>query len=233
MAKKKRTIKKPAKDSKRRAEIKSALKKAKRPAARTGYDPLPSRRRPRHRLLAKIALIRDEIPDIEPTGHEVDEDTQEIIFYYTEAQQVFTRYVEVLKRHNMLVRPYAEPGMMPQVSIEGRLVVVAMCFEITDLDTGESVIGPGVGAGINWDWAANTAQTRALKQFFLTSFGATWKDPEVIRHEYAEKMLRQARNASGSAMTPSETAEAMKAYFGGEQVDKEPAKKGGKKPHKK
>ena len=177
-----------------------------KPPPKKKSDGLPALRQPRRRLLAKIARIRDEIPDIEPSGEEKDEQGKHL-FFYTEAQDVFKRYIEALKRHNLLVRPYAEPGMMPQIVTQGRLVIASIAFEVVDLDTGESIVGAGIGGGINYDWAPNTCQTRALKQFFLTTFGACWRDPEVIAKQEADRMLSEARNPLLSADAVKELKE--------------------------
>jgi len=192
---------------------KKTTKKAKDPAW------LPSTRYPLRRLLAKIAKVREEIPDIQPSGEEKD-DKGKVVFYYTEAQDVFSRYIEALKRHNLLVRPYAAPGMMPQIVTQGRLVIASIAFEVVDLDTGESIVGAGIGGGINYDWAPNTCQTRALKQFFLTTFGATWKDPEVVAHQEANRMLAEAR----VTMLPDEALARLKEFGWGMEPQQKPVK---------
>ena len=72
-------------------------KTGKKPPPKKKNDGLPSTRYPRRRLLAKIARIRAEIPNIEPSGEEKD-DQGKHLFYYTEAQKVFKIYIEAMSR---------------------------------------------------------------------------------------------------------------------------------------
>ncbi len=129
----------------------------------------------RVRLEKKRMQVLAMIPEVVPLGVEKDESGE--VIPYTVAEDVREVYYAAFRQVGLSVQPVAGPGMMPQIILGGRLFAVAGCYEITDIDTGYSVICWGAGLGANGDWAGNTAQTRAMKQFMLASFMANWKDP--------------------------------------------------------
>lgn len=174
MAKKKETKKK----AKKRAKPKQPRKRAK-------PDPYK-------KLLAKIDRIKERVPYIEPTGECKDEETGEVLFRYTEAQHVFETYRAECDLERLHYRPYADANIQPKVVAIGNMPMLIGFFCIEDLDTGARIIGWGSGMGRNRDWSGNTAGTRALKQFLLMIFKATWQDPEnpIITREQEKEQLR-------------------------------------------
>ncbi|GAF81850.1 unnamed protein product, partial [marine sediment metagenome] len=136
---------------------------------------------PYKRLLAKINRIRKRVPHIEPTGECIDEQTGDVLFRFTEAQQVFEIYLAECAQEKLIFRPYVDEHIQPKAIAVGNMPLLLGTFCIEDTETGARLIGFGSGMGRNLDWSGNTANTRALKQFLLTTFGATWKDPEDTR----------------------------------------------------
>lgn len=149
---------------------------------------------PQKLLLQKIHRIRKRVPEIVPTGECVDPDTKETLFRYTEAQHVFEVYRAECDRERLHYRPYADASIQPKVIAVGNMPMLIATFCIEDLDTGARLIGWGSGMGANRDWSGNTAGTRALKQFLLTTFEATWRDPEdprATREQMKEEVIRE------------------------------------------
>lgn len=147
---------------------------------------------PYKKLLAKIDRIKNRVPYVEPTGECRDENTNEILFRYTEAQHVFDVYRAECDQEKLHYRPYADANIQPKVVAIGNMPMLIATFCIEDLETGARIIGWGSGMGRNADWSGNTAGTRALKQFLLTTFEATWQDPEnpVITRQQEKEQLR-------------------------------------------
>lgn len=139
----------------------------------------------------KIARIRDRVPYIEPTGECKDETTKEILFRFTEAQEVFRIYRQECETEGLIWRPYCAVGIQPVVVAFQRGIYTLIPFCIEDIKTGEIIVGWGSGGGNNADWSGNTAHTRALKQFLLTTFGATWQDPEHITDAAQKELIKQ------------------------------------------
>lgn len=208
MSKKAKKVKK-AKKKKSTTKKKSTAKKAKRK-----QSTLPANISLTQEELRLIALDRKRLqvkallPEIECTGREKCGDE---IIPFTEAEIVREKFFAVFESIGLTICPIAGPGMMPQIAFQGRMFAVVGCYRITDIDTGYSVISWGVGIGINGDWAANTAQTRAMKQFLLGSFETNWKDP--TKSNYVPLPL----------ISPAEAVEAMKQYF--DQSQKKGAKR--------
>ena len=123
-------------------------------------------------------------------------------------------YFAAFDEVGLQVRPYASSHMMPQLTIGAGFCGILGCFEIVDTETGYSVIGWGAGLGRNGFWAANTAQTLAMKQFLISSFGANWKDPKDDKfHAVIGKEIHD--------MTPKEAIEGMERFFGGQGTIKD------------
>ena len=133
---------------------------------------------PQKLLLEKIDRIKERVPYIEPTGECKNPDTTEILFRFTEAQHVFNVYRTECDIEGLHYRPYADASIQPKAIAIGSMPLIIGTFCIEDIKTGARIIGWGSGMGANRDWSGNTANTRALKQFLLTTFEANWEDPE-------------------------------------------------------
>lgn len=133
---------------------------------------------PNIELMKKIEHIKERVPYIEPTGECKDENTGEVLFHFTEAQHVFRVYREQCDIEGLHYRAYADEHIQPKVIAVGSMPMLIATFCIEDIKTGARLIGWGSGMGRNADWSGNTAATRALKQFLLTTFEASWEDPE-------------------------------------------------------
>lgn len=155
---------------------------------------------PQKLLLAKIDRIKDRVPRIEPTGECIDKITGEVLFRFTEAQHVFKVYREQCEMENLAWRPYADSAIQPKAIAVGNMPMLIGFFCIEDLETGARLVGWGSGMGANRDWSANTAGTRALKQFLLTTFEATWEDPEnpILDKERLKAQVIRELEASGT-----------------------------------
>lgn len=197
--KKKKTIKKKPK----RGRAKAGAKKV-RITELTDFEK-------RALLYQKIAQVRKALPQIEATGKDVDSETGEEI-NYTEAHVVFEKYQKVFDKVGLVVRPTMGFEMRPDVQVKGAVVIVTMFFEIADPDTGYALVGPGIGMGANRDWSGNTAQTRALKQFLLTSFGAYWRDPEQQRRMDDKLLKQEVADQLGPGLRA--VTEEIKEFFG-------------------
>jgi len=171
-------------------------KKTKKKAKKKTPKKLPLRKRAKpnpHKILrAKIKRIKERIPYIEPTGECKDENTGEVLFRYTEAQHVFETYREQCDLEGLSYSPYADANIQPKVVAVGNMPCLIGFFCIEDVKTGAIKVGWGSGMGRNLDWSGNTAGTRALKQFLLTTFEATWQDPEnpTITRQQEKDLLR-------------------------------------------
>jgi hypothetical protein len=145
-------------------------------------------------LMAKIDRIRQRVPTVEPTGACKDPDTGEILFRFTEAQNVYELYRAECEVEGLCYRPYIDEHIQPKVIAVGNMPMLIGTFCIEDLTTGAKVIGWGCGMGRNLDWSGNTAGTRALKQFLLTIFEATWQDPDnpiLTKERIREQVLQE------------------------------------------
>lgn len=178
---KKKAKKKVTKKAKKKA------KKSSKPTTRKRAKPDPYKK-----LLAKIDRIKERVPYIEPTGECKDENTGEVLFRYTEAQHVFETYRAECDLERIHYRPYADANIHPIVVAVGNMPCLIGFFCIEDRETGARLVGWGSGMGRNLDWSGNTAGTRALKQFLLMTFEATWQDPEnpTITRQQEKDLLR-------------------------------------------
>lgn len=179
---------------------KKVKKKAKRKVTSKPRKPTTKRTIPKQSkitLREKIARIRDRVPHIEPGGECIDPETKEVLFRYTEAQNVFEIYRAECQAEGLIYRPYFAVGIQPVIAVIGRGLFLAAPFCIEDIKTGEILVGWGSGMGSNGDWSGNTAATRALKQFLLTTFQATWKDPEHETKSQLRAEVRQELEDSG------------------------------------
>lgn len=235
MSAKKKTVKakKKAKTPARRGKIKHSKavsgRKRRKP---TKLPPKPQRRAkpdPYKKLLAKINRIKERVPYIEPTGECTDENTGEVLFRYTEAQHVFEVYRAECAAEGLIYRPYFDVGIMPIIVPIGRGVALVAPFCIEDLETGARLIGFGTGMGANWDWAANTAGTRALKQFLLTTFQCTWKDPEQLNQAEQKESLKaevmRELEADGTLANIEQVRFWAQQFGKPKETDKKPKKK--------
>ena len=183
----------------------------------------------RAKLEKKRMTVLAMIPEIQPTGLEADKKGELIPF--TNAEDVRQRYFAVFREVGLSVAPVAAPGMMPQVSYENGMFSVAGAYEITDTETGYSVIGWGAGCGENGHWAGNTAQTKAMKQFLLASFMCNWKDPTRPSHiELVEQYGEQAEVILSMMKSPTPISDEILEFFGDQLKPKKgKAKKNGKR----
>ncbi len=199
-----------------------AKKKAKK-KAKLQYDPLSQLAG--RSLKQKIDAIAERVPHIKPTGEVKDPDTGEVLFRYTEAQKVFKIYRKECEAEGIRWRTYVDHFIQPKVIAVGSMPMLIGYFCIEDIETGEViVIGWGSGMGRNRDWSGNTAGTRALKQFLLVTFRATWEDPDDLKQELAmfdPKEILDFTNKTGRIKE-------MLDYFGDPKAAKETEKKSSK-----
>ena len=172
-----------------------------------------ARRRKPYSLWEKIARIRNRILRIEPTGKCQDPETKEVLFRFTEAQHVFETYREECKAEGLIFRPYFAVGIQPTIIpvLRGVALVAPFCLE--DIKTGEILVGWGTGMGNNGDWSGNTAGTRALKQFLLTTFQATWRDPEQTEREIARAEANQIMSVAHTTGEILTAVDELTGYF--------------------
>ena len=213
MAKKaKKTTKKAKKTVKKTVKKVSKKKKIKRKKTTKKKPPQSIQSANYYRMLLdhKRMMVKELVPDVPVSG--TDEIGGESI-PYTNAEEVRQLYFDAFEKVGLTVSPIAQPGMMPIVSIEGRFFACAGAFRITDLDTGYSEVSWGAGLGSNDDWAGNTAQTRAMKQFLLMSFHGQWRDPNQsqmrkVRQEVLNSDLSELAEVSGK-----KAVEAIENFF--------------------
>ena len=167
---------------------------------------------PHQLLMEKIDRIRERVPYIEPSGEETDPDTNETLFHYTEAQKIFKLYREECEAEGLHFRSYADEHIKPMVVPIGNMPCLIGYFCIEDIKTGARIIGWGCGMGRNLDWSANTAGTRALKQFLLMTFEPTWEDPEDANKVSETELRQQVRNELIADGTLS-AIDQLKDYF--------------------
>ena len=185
-------------------------KKLKKVAKKSRKKPAKKHIDPHLLLLAKIDRIKARVPHIEPTG-ECKDESGEVLFHFTEAQHVFEIYREQCDMEGLHYRPYAVEHIQPKAIAIGSMPLVIGTFCIEDRQTGARLIGWGSGMGANRDWSGNTANTRALKQFLLTTFEALWKDPLDPKHN-KEQLKAQVRDELIADGTMSAIDE-LRTYF--------------------
>jgi|TARA_R100000501_G_C2620416_1_gene113673 hypothetical protein len=173
---KKKTVKK---KPKKRAEV-VEIAADKRMTMKRKPDPLSSvRQLPDRELKARFARkcfhVMHLVPEIDCTG--IDDERE---YAYTEAHHVYRRYREAFAEVGLTIMPVLDDKT--QLLHLGRgMFQATVVYEVTDIDTGYSERGIGVGLGINGVWAANSAQTRAMKQFLIQTFLASWQPPPDLK----------------------------------------------------
>ncbi len=130
-------------------------------------------------------------------------------YSYTEAAHVFKEYREAFINAGLTIRPFASPEMKPELTTAGRNTTVLGYYKITDATTGYYEISWGIGIGLNAFWAANTAQTLAMKQCLLNCHLADWPQPP----EYKETCKAELRQFNLSTASADEVVEKMGEFF--------------------
>jgi len=148
-------------------------------------------------LHRKIHAVMKENPEIKCTLVGEDQDRK---FGICEAAEVFRRYNEAMAKHNLTFIP-----MAVNPTLGNGCVLVRATYRITDITTGYFETVQGCGLGMNGQWAANTAQTIALKQALLNSFTCSWPQPE----EYRDEVQRVASRTFGAAQSPQQLRDAI------------------------
>jgi len=161
------------------------------------------------RFHQKILEVMNQHPEIQCTGRGVDLDGNE--YAYTEAAEVFSAYGQTMRELGLTCIPIEKTAVLGK-----NAYMIHVKFKLTDVDTGYSEIITGSGLGSNGQWAANTAQTLALKQALLETFNASWPQPP----DYKDLVKKEAQNVFGSAHSPEEVVQAVKDYFGSFQLTK-------------
>ncbi len=160
----------------------------------------------RARLEEKRHNILAIVEQIETTGEGIDDAGE--TYNFTVAPDVFQAYRDAFYRERLTVFPVASPELKPEMKFHGRMVGITGYYEITDVDTGYSIIGWGMGVGCNAFWAANSAQTLAMKQFLLISNLAIWRQPKTLKDVISENLV--GKDAQG-------VVEEMNEFFGGKK----------------
>lgn len=141
----------------------------------------------------KRLSVMEEVGHVESTGEGFDSSIGEP-YPFTKAGHVFEKYREAFLANGLTILPVARPDLQPQVMTLFRGVGIIGYYEITDVDTGYSVVGWGIGTGSNEFWSGNSAQTRAMKQFLLNAGLASWHDPDENEQQRIKKAVyEQAR----------------------------------------
>lgn len=123
-------------------------------------------------LQAKILRVMELLPIIPCTGEEYDDTTKDI-YHYTEAENVFKLYTEMMVKVGLTFVPIS---MVTEA--DKRFYKAMITYRLTATDTEEFVDVVAVGLGCNGVWALNSAQTVARKQALLNTFGASYPQPE-------------------------------------------------------
>lgn len=188
------------------AKKKEAKKKAKKKAK-------PPKRRKRKVILTeaecrvkfhqKILEVMNRHTEIECSGRGVDFDGNE--YGYTEAEVVFREYGGSMRDLGLTCIPIEKTAVLGKTAY-----MIQAKYKLTDTDTGYSEIITGCGLGTNGMWAANSAQTLALKQALLETFGASWPQPE----EYKDIVKKEAEKVFSQADTPEQVKQVLDDFFG-------------------
>lgn len=182
----------------------------KKPKKKTKSQRTSSRRRAlsmseaqmKKNLHRKILEVMSRHTEIKCSGRGLDRDGNE--YAYTEAAEVFTAYGQAMRELGLTIIPIEKNAVLGKTAY-----MIYVKYRLTDVDTGYSEIIAGTGLGTNGQWAANTAQTLALKQALLETFNASWPQPP----EYKEIVKTEAQDVFGPAQTTEEVMEAMRKYF--------------------
>lgn len=158
----------------------------------------------------KIHAVMKENPEILCTFVGEDEDRK---FGICEAAAVFRMYNRALSKHSItsIVSDL-------ELTLGSHCVLARIQLKLTDITTGYSEYIYGGGLGMNGQWAANTAQTLAMKEALLLSFVCSWPQPE----KYREEVQRVASRTFGPAQSPQQISEAIKEFFGEYQMKGKP-----------
>lgn len=157
----------------------------------------------RVRFHQKILEVMNRHTEIECSGRGVDFDGNE--YGYTEAEVVFRQYGQSMRDLGLTCIPIEKTAVLGKTAY-----MIQSRYKLTDTDTGYSEVITGCGLGTNGQWAANTAQTLALKQALLETFGASWPQPE----EYRKVVKKEAERVFGQAETPEQVKQVLYDFFG-------------------
>lgn len=149
-------------------------------------------------LHRKIHAVMKENPQLECNLKGEDDEGR---FGYVEAATVFRMYNKAFSEHSL------DPLVTDlELTLGDHCVLARIELTITDITTGYSVKIYGGGLGMNGQWAANTAQTLAMKEALLLSFLCSWPQPE----EFREEVQRVSHNTFGPANSPQQLRDAVK-----------------------
>ena len=179
--------KKPKKGSKNKAAKKSPKKVARvKPAKQPAVEPpiaidltlsaeIPDSEHKLSAMLAqKMALVMHKLPIIECTG-----ENEEDGYGFTEADHVAEKYSQAFREVGL---SFIQTAVTSRVIAKGTFE--ALCsYRITDINTGHSITGQAASLGGNELWSLNTAQTKAAKQFLLTTFMASCPQPKHLKQQ--------------------------------------------------
>ena len=119
-----------------------------------------------------------------------------------------------------------------QTAVSSRVIAKlpfeALCsYKITDINTGHSITGQAASLGGNELWSLNTAQTKAAKQFLLTTFMASCPQPKHLKPQpemtgmpatyktQSQKVKEEMDDASDHFSTPKAEEEVNFSDFTG------------------
>lgn len=177
--------------------------KAQKPQKRKKRKVILTESECRVRFHQKILEVMNRHTEIECSGRGVDFDGNE--YGYTEAEVVFREYGRSMRDLGLTCIPIEKTAVLGKTAY-----MIQAKYKLTDTDTGYSEIITGCGLGTNGQWAANTAQTLALKQALLETFGASWPQPE----EYKDIVKKEAEKVFGQAETPEQVRQVLNDFFG-------------------
>lgn len=161
----------------------------------------------RVKLHRKILEVMNRHTEIECSGQGVDFDGNE--YRYTEAEVVFKEYGQSMRDLGLTCIPIEKTAILGKTAY-----MIQARYKLTDTDTGYSEVITGCGLGTNGQWAANTAQTLALKQALLETFGASWPQPE----KYKDIVKKEAERVFSQADTPEQVRQVLDDFFGNYQT---------------
>lgn len=153
-------------------------KTAKKTKNQTKKNKPKARRDPLPRCIGlhnKILKVMELLPEIPCTGEEYD-DTQQDIYYYTEAAAVFKLYTAKMVEVGLTFVPISM-----KTEVDRRFYKAEIIYRLTDPETGQYQDVVAVGLGCNGVWALNSAQTVARKQALLNTFGASYPQPDKAK----------------------------------------------------
>lgn len=152
-------------------------------------------------LHAKLALIRGSFGSILKTGEMKDGP----LFKYVEARAVAAKFVEMASAQLITMLPVGMEvlNLRPTASGKQTVMTLKVDWQITDSESGESIIVSSIGEGADQsDKAAPKAQTNAMKYAILLLLQAAGDDPEA--DPKPDQLEREA--AAREAQRPSVVA---------------------------